>query len=654
MWSDLQHFFDDSMLSPHGMCLLWRPELIRLHVVSDTIIALAYFSISFALGVFAYKRPDIQYSWVFWSFAAFILACGLTHVMSIWTLWVPDYGLEGLVKATTACASIVSAIALWPLMPRVLGYPTPDQYRRVGEALHEAERQLRMLVDGVTDYAIFMLDPEGRVTDWNAGAQRILGYSREEILGRHFSILYTDEARASGVPQHALAAAAKRGRYENEAPHLRKDGTLFWASFVLNAIQGPDGQVVGFAKITQDITERRDAEERLRVSREQLFQSQKMEAVGQLTGGVAHDFNNLLMIVLGNIEIAQRFAGAQSEAGRLRLDRALNHASTGASRAATLTQRLLAFSRRQPLAPKPIEIRQLLQSVEDLLRGSLPETIDIKVAQGDEVWQVEADPTHLESALINLALNARDAMPEGGKLTIETCNAVLDENYCRRHVDVQPGQYLCIAVSDTGHGMTGEVIARAFEPFFTTKPQGQGTGLGLSQVYGFVKQSGGHLHLYSEPQLGATIRIYLPRLMTEPPTEPPALPEVTASGHGRETILVVEDDPHVRAYLVETLTDLGYGVREAGSAEAACAAVDHWVDDPPDLLLTDIVLPGMNGRSLADALTARLPKLKVLYMSGYARNAIVHQGRLDPGIALLQKPVTTTVLAKGIRIRLDS
>jgi PAS domain S-box-containing protein len=651
MWNFLQHLFDESTLSPHGLCLLWRPELIGLHVVSDAVIALAYFSIPFALAVFVSKRPDVQYSWVFWSFALFILACGMTHVMSIWTLWVPDYALEGVVKVVTATASIATAAALWPLLPKVLAYPTPAQFRRVGEALSDTERQLRILVDGVTEYAIFMLDAAGNVTNWNTGAQRILGYRPEEIIGRHFSAFYTEEARTDGLPDHALALAAGRGKYENEVLHIRKDGSRFWASIVIDAVRDQAGRLIGFAKIMQDITGQREAEERLREAREQLLQSQKMDAVGQLTGGVAHDFNNLLTIISGNIEIAQRNLEQWGEGARVRLGRALKNALSGSQRAATLTQRLLVFSRRQPLAPRPIEVAKLLHSVEELIRGSLAENISIEVVSGGGTWSVEADPAQLESAIVNLALNARDAMDDGGKLTIETSNVLLDDEYCRSNPEVSPGQYVRICVSDTGVGMGPDVLARAFEPFFTTKTVGQGTGLGLSQVYGFIKQSGGHVKIYSEVGQGTTVNVYLPRMSQGRPEEAVEI-EQPVTGDATETILVVEDDPGVREYIVETLRDLKYRVIEAPNAEIALRMLEQHPAGV-DVLLTDVVLPGLNGRQLAAILQAKRPGLKALYVTGYSRNAIVHQGRLDVGVTMLQKPLTRSALSNGIRKVLD-
>jgi PAS domain S-box-containing protein len=313
--------------------------------------------------VFAANRPDVKYGWVFWSFATFIMVCGMTHVMSIWTLWVPDYGWEGIVKAVTAAASISTAIALWPLLPKVLAYPTPAQFSKMGYVLARTEQELGLLIDGVTDYAIFMLDKSGRVTNWNVGAQRTMGYRREEILGQHFSRFYTSEGQRDHVPDHVLRVATEKGRYEDEAFHVRKDGSRFWANVVVDAVHDETGKLIGFAKITRDITERRESEERLRTAREQLFQSQKMEAVGQLTGGVAHDFNNLLTIIIGNLETAQRATQQWQDNAKQRIERAVKSALTGAKRASTLTQRLLAFSRRQPLAPKPLKLMTVLSSM---------------------------------------------------------------------------------------------------------------------------------------------------------------------------------------------------------------------------------------------------------------------------------------------------
>jgi signal transduction histidine kinase len=395
----------------------------------------------------------------------------------------------------------------------------------------------------------------------------------------------------------------------------------------------------------------REATRRREAAEEALRQSQKMEAVGQLTGGVAHDFNNLLTIIIGNLELAQRQLENWTEASQDRLRRTLGNAMRGAQRGATLTQRLLAFSRRQPLSPKPLDLNKLIGGLSDFLRRSLGETIDLETVGAGGLWRVEADPVQLEAALLNLAVNARDAMPGGGKLTVETANVYLDEDYCRPHADVRPGQYVQIAVADTGMGMPREVLERAFEPFFTTKVAGQGTGLGLSQVFGFVKQSGGHVMIYSEPGEGTTVKIYLPRLFAELREETTAEREVQGAVLG-ESILVVEDDEEVRLYIVEILRGLHYQVFEAADAPAALAVVESG-KARIDLLLTDVVLPGMNGRHLAAEVAARANGVKVLFMTGYSRNAIVHHGRLEPRVELIQKPFTEAALAARIRDLLD-
>ncbi|MGB8042308.1 MAG: ATP-binding protein [Pseudolabrys sp.] len=384
--------------------------------------------------------------------------------------------------------------------------------------------------------------------------------------------------------------------------------------------------------------------ERRELAEQALRQSQKMEAVGQLTGGVAHDFNNLLTIIIGNLGIAKR---GVVEA---RAERALNNALVGAERAAQLTQRLLAFSRRQPLNPRVLDVNKLIVSISDLLARTLGENIELETIGSAGLWNVEADASELESTLLNLALNARDAMPEGGKLTIETSNAYLDDEYCRQHEGLTAGQYVLVAVSDSGAGMSAETIDRAFEPFFTTKEAGKGTGLGLSQVYGFMKQSDGHVRIYSEPGEGTTIKLYLPRRYGD---------EAALSGdddigseRGRgETILIVEDDDGVRQYASEILRDLNYQIIEAKDSAAALRLLD--ADKKFDLLLTDVVLPGKNGRELATEVENRRPRTKVIFMTGYSRNAIVHHGRLDPGTELIQKPLVERVLARKIRQVLD-
>ena len=520
------------------------------------------------------------------------------------------------------------------------------------ETFKSQERQFRSLVQGVKDYAIYMLDPQGRVATWNSGAQRIKGYSPEEILGEHFSRFFTDEDQRDGLPARTLRIAEKEGRFEAEGWRVRKDGSRFWANAIVDPVDDEAGRLIGFAKVTRDITDRHQAEEVVERAREQLVQSQKIESVGQLTGGVAHDFNNLLTIIIGNLEIAQRHIGTLSGGVAVQLSRVVGNAMTGARRAATLTQRLLAFSRRQPLSPKALDVNKFIAASVEFLQRSLGETIEVQAVGGGGLWQVEIDPNQLEATLLNLAVNARDAMPDGGKLTIETSNAFLDQEYCRSNPEVMPGQYVLIAVSDTGVGMTKDVAGRAFDPFFTTKEVGQGTGLGLSQVYGFVKQSAGHVKIYTESGEGTTGKIYLPRLSGAVAVEDSSAESMAGEGFG-ETILVVEDDEDVRAYVVEALRELKYNVLEAADAPSALGLIDRR-SSQVDLLLTDVVLPGINGRELARRMQSRQPNMKVLFMTGYSRNAIVHHGRLDPGVEVIQKPLTQADLSTRIRDLLDT
>ena len=508
-------------------------------------------------------------------------------------------------------------------------------------ALYQSEQQFQQLVMGITDCAIYMMDPKGFIVSWNAGAERIKGYAATEIVGKHFSTFYTREDRESGLPERALATALKEGKFESENWRVRKDGTRLWASVLIDPIRDGNGQLIGFAKITRDMTERR-------AFQEQLHQSQKMEAIGQLTGGVAHDFNNLLTVILGNLDSLWR----QLPADETRLRYCVDQATRGAQRAATLTSQLLAFARRQPLNPKPTDVNRLVTGVSDLIRRTLGESIAVESVLGAGLWRVEVDPHQLESALLNLAVNSRDAMRDGGKLTIETTNAHVDEQYAARYPEVHPGQYALISVTDTGVGMSPDIIARAFDPFFTTKPIGEGTGLGLSQVFGFVKQSGGHVKLYSEIGQGTTVKIYLPRLMAaDVIAEEPEL-AVEQRGDRNETILVVEDEDDVRVYSTETLRDLGYTVLDARDGPSALRVLEQHPE--VTVLFTDVGLPGLNGRQVVDEARRQRPGLKVLFTTGYARNAIVHQGRVDPGVELLVKPFTRAQLAERIRAVIDA
>ncbi|HVH79418.1 MAG TPA: ATP-binding protein, partial [Stellaceae bacterium] len=406
------------------------------------------------------------------------------------------------------------------------------------------------------------------------------------------------------------------------------------------------GNLTGFVKVTRDITEKLQQEQVLERARAAAAQSQKMEAIGELTGGVAHDFNNLLTAILGSADLLSRRSDLPESARGL-----LSIIFRGAERGASLTQRLLAFSRRQALEPRVLDVNHLVAGMSDLLRRTLGETIKIETVLAGGLWHAFVDANQLENAVLNLGINARDAMPNGGKLTIETGNTYLDEEYAATNVEVISGQYVLVAVTDTGTGMAAEVMARAFEPFYTTKPEGQGTGLGLSQVYGFVKQSGGHIKIYSEPGIGSSVKIYLPRHIDDAKAEQlDARPDMSILGRG-EKILIVDDDTDVRQFVVSALVALGY---QAVAAEDAAGALVTIAQQPDiTLLLTDVGLPGINGRQLAQEAVVRRPDLKVVYTTGYARNAIVHNGLVDPGVNLLPKPFTVEALGRKLRQVLD-
>jgi PAS domain S-box-containing protein len=511
--------------------------------------------------------------------------------------------------------------------------------RRAAEAeLRASEERFRLLVQSVTDYAIYMLDPEGRVSSWNAGAERFKGYSADEIMGEHFSRFYTEEDLEADIPRIALETATREGRFEAEGWRIRKDGSRFWASVIIDPIRNEEGELLGFAKVTRDLSEKRAIEEQLR-------QSQKMEAVGQLTGGLAHDFNNLLTGISGSLEMIQlRMAQGRTAD----VDRYLLAAEGAVRRAAGLTHRLLAFSRRQTLDPKPTNANRLLTDLEELVRRTVGPSIQVEVVGASGQWPVLVDPNQLENAVLNLCINARDAMPNGGRLTIETANRWLDERAARRH-DLPVGQYVSICVTDTGTGMTPEVIAKAFDPFFTTKPIGEGTGLGLSMIYGFARQSGGQVRIYSELGQGTTMCLYLPRHTDDagPNEEADQRTSLEAQGEG-EVILVVDDDPTIRMLVAEVLSEAGYAVIEAADGPAGLKELDS--DARIDLLITDVGLPGgLNGRQVADAARVSRPKLKVLFITGYAENAVIGQGRLEPGMFVMTKPFQMDKLASRIR-----
>jgi PAS domain S-box-containing protein len=655
----LERILDSSMFSPHGICLLWEPELIWLHVVSDALIAIAYFSIPFALSIFVSKRRDLLFGWVYWSFGIFIMACGLTHVLSIYTLWVPIYGVEGLVKAATAAASVFTAGMLWPLLPKLLTIPSPfdldearaalkeeeikgrdseqllEQFRQSQLALRESMARLTAVVETALD-GFILIDARGRILLFNPACEKLFGYRADEVLQENVKMLMPHEysLHHDDYLKNFLQTGERKiigiGR---EVTGLRKDGSTFPMDLSVGEAR-QDGAAI-FVGIVHDLTGRKETEEQLR-------QAQKMEIVGQLSGGIAHDFNNLLTVIVGNAEhLSEKLASRED------LRRIANDICQAGERGAELTQRLLAFGRRQLLQPTTIDCHDMLGSLGKLLRRTLRENVEIKTAFNSDAILAFADRTQLESALLNLALNAQDAMPDGGHLTLGCEIASLDEHYRNLHPEIKPGEYAMIAVTDDGVGMTAEVAARAFEPFYTTKEVGKGSGLGLSMVYGFVKQSEGHVSIYSELGLGTTLRIYLPHVATDmPPRSPPDDERAVPEGHG--TILVAEDDPFVRSSVILRVESLGYRVVAAVNGNDALLKLRAVPEI--DVLFTDLVMPGgMSGWELAEQARLIRPGLPVVFTSGYAREALVEQGRASVQSIILTKPYRKAELA--IRLR---
>jgi len=513
--------------------------------------------------------------------------------------------------------------------------------RRADEALRESEQRFRLLVQGVTDYAIYMLDPKGHVSNWNAGAQRIKGYSEDEIRGQHFSRFYTKEDRASGLPERALETAAREGRFEAEGWRVRKDGTRFWASVVIDPIYNDAGEHIGFTKITRDITERRNAQEALAQAQAALFQSQKMETVGQLTGGIAHDFNNLLTIIVNSLDLLKRNVTGGRET------RLIESAQRAAERGAQLTQQLLAFSRRQPLQPALHNPNTLIAGFETVLHRACGETVHLTLSLPPRVSTINVDGAQFEAALLNLVVNARDAMPEGGELRLAVRETELSAERAAL-CDVSAGHYVVVSIEDTGVGMTPEVAARVFEPFFTTKEVGKGTGLGLSQVYGFIMQSGGHIKVDSTPGQGTTITMLLPAHGEDEAADEEDAPNIIRPAReSAGTVLIVEDEAAVLDVATEIFDSLGYDVLTAPDAPHAVEVLAR--DQRIDVLFSDVVMPnGMNGFELSRKAREMRPGIKVLLASGYPMSTLP-SGGFDEGVSFISKPYRWTELADKLR-----
>ena len=508
--------------------------------------------------------------------------------------------------------------------------------RAAEQALRRSEEQFRILVGGVTDYAIYMLDPDGTVISWNAGAERIKGYRPDEIIGQHFSRFYLPEEMEAGAPANALSVAREAGRFEKEAWRLRQDGTRFWAHVVIDPITDEDGEIIGFAKITRDITEKAEAQRELETAREALYQSQKMEAIGQLTGGVAHDFNNLLAAITGSLDLLRKRLPYDPRTTPL-----LENAIQGAERGAVLTQRMLAFARKQELKPEAVDIPQLVRGMSEFIRRSIGPNIDVRMRFADVLPRARTDPYQLETALLNLVVNARDALPNGGEITITADQVSVPSSRGVRRV----GGYVRLSVSDNGTGMPAEIAAKVTEPFFTTKGVGKGTGLGLSMVQGLAGQSGGWIEIESEVGQGTRIDLWLPLATSDLPTSGLMITEAVEEAGERLVVLAVDDDPLVLTNTVAMLDELGHNVLVANSGDEALVIFQRHPEI--DLVLTDEVMPGLSGSQLAGKVRALRPTAAVALASGYA-DLHPANGPLLETLPRLAKPFTLAQLAAFI------
>ena len=504
--------------------------------------------------------------------------------------------------------------------------------REAQEALRKSEERFRLLVESVTDYAIYMLDPVGTITSWNSGAARFEGYAADEIMGQNFSRFYSEEDRIAGLPSRALHTAEREGRFEAEGWRIRKDGSRFWANVVIDPIRDSDGILLGFAKITRDLTERREAQRALDDARDAIIQTQKMDAIGKLTGGVAHDFNNLLAVIVGSLDLARMRLASGAD-----ISRYLDNAMAAAERGATLTQRMLAFARRQELKLQSVDCVNLVRGMAELLQSTIGTSVAIDTRFPLTLAPAHADPAQLELALLNLAVNARDAMPDGGRITLEADEALVTGE---TPSGLSPGPYIRLSVVDEGEGMDADTLERAREPFFTTKGVGKGTGLGLSMVHGFAQQCGGALTIVSAPGMGTTVSLWLPVSRAEPVTEPDSSVDQRDSAAVPLVILAVDDDNLVLTNTAGMLEDLGHTVFQAGSAADALRMLE---EANVDLVVTDHAMPGMTGAQLADIIEQNHPGLPVIIITGFAELPAHASSRIR-----LDKPFRQAELARAV------
>jgi PAS domain S-box-containing protein len=636
-----------AIMHGHGYCYLWNPSLLTLHISSDSLIALSYLSISATLAAFVYRmRRALPFHWMFLAFGTFIMACGATHAMEIWTLWSPVFWLSANVKIVTAIASLATAITLPAMIPKaastIRDAQLSEERRQQLDVAHAALRDRNRVIEQFIQAlpaAVLVVNRDGSPYYANRRASALLGpdvskHSLHELKGPMFMTGTDQEYPEERLP---LTKALRGETSTVDDVEVRREGQRTVLEVAAAPIEDDRGQVVQAVAVIQDITDRKNLER-------DFAQAQKMQAIGLLAGGIAHDFNNSLTAVHGYAHWLHDELPGDSP-----LQEPVSEIKKAADRAAGLTRHLLAFSRKQILQVEPLDITEVLKEMEPMLRRLLPESIRLEwmFASGGDM--VTTDKSQVEQVVLNLVINARDAMPDGGRLVIETGAVTFGPDYVRAHVGSRAGRHVMLAVTDTGVGMDATTKARIFEPFFTTKGP-NGTGLGLSTVYGIVKQSGGNVWVYSELNRGTTFKVYLP-VTYESAAREAAAPAVITTGS--EHILLVEDEVSIRQLCASVLRKRGYTVYEAADGEQAIAMAES-PEIHVDLLLTDVVLPGANGRRVAERVTQSHPSIKVLYISGYTENAIVHTGVLDPMVNFLPKPFTPTILVERVRQVLDA
>jgi len=672
----------------HGYCLLWNPALLWVHAGADLVIAAAYFAIPFSLIRFIRQRRDIPFNSVFLCFGAFILLCGTTHLLAVYNIWVPNWWLSGGVKIATAGVSVATAGLMVRLMPQALALPSPAQLRVANAELADTNARLeeevaeRKAVQAALARAAETAEAlvEQRTAELAAANAQLL---RKQARYQAFvqasgDLVWT--SHADGTADEVAAANAFLGlpaestlTHDTWVEQLHPDdrdwvtrgwkrsietGEPFEAEYRLrNATGGwrtiqshrvpvrDEGNAVvqEWIGVLSDVTERATAAKQMAAMTEQMQQSQRLEAVGRLAGGIAHDFNNLLTVITGAgglvLEDLPKDHPVRQDA---------EDVVAAGTRAAALTAQLLAYSRKQVMQPRVLNLNTVLDDVQAMLRRLIDAPVQIEVNQEADICCIEADVNQLEQVIMNLALNARDAMPNGGTLTFETRRSLMDEQYASTHLGMTPGEYVMLAVSDTGTGMDEMTRKQIFEPFFTTKPLGQGTGLGLATVYGIVRQSGGRIYVYSEPGLGTTFKLYFPRVAAADAIGAAPRMCLPQDLGGRERVLLVEDTDDVRQFVSRVLERAGYAVLVADGPMAALGILER-EGRTIDLLLTDVIMPVMNGRELADRVVQVVPEIAILFMSGYTDNAIVHHGVLDPRTSFVHKPFTPDQLLAEVR-----